>query len=148
MKSENTPRLKRCQRNRKRSKRRAIFCPVHGCHLDSVSQKHPLYADKPGQLQERGIGRLSALLLIATSTAVPLQGEWLEAFWCSECQEVQWYYVRKGPERTYEVSLAPQELWQQASGVLDPRGNPSVGEFTLRHSRMPSMGTIKDFKYM
>ena len=84
---------RRCDRNRKRSKRRAIYCPAHGCYLDSVSQKHSLFAHKPEQLQQRGIGRMSALLLIASDTAVSLPGEWLEAFWCTECQETKWYYV-------------------------------------------------------
>ena len=138
---------KRCTRNRKRSKRRAIYCPIHGCYLDSVSQKHALFAENPGQLKERGIGRLSARMLFATATAVPLTGEWLEAFWCSQCQETQWYHVRKGPDRSYEVTVAPQELWQQATGILDPRGNPSVGQFTRRHARMPSLGGLKDFRY-
>lgn len=63
---------RRCDRNRKRSKRRAIYCPIHGCYLDSVSQKYPLFADRPGQLQQRGIGRQTALFLVANKTAVPL----------------------------------------------------------------------------
>ncbi|MGB3637280.1 MAG: hypothetical protein WBA39_06815, partial [Rivularia sp. (in: cyanobacteria)] len=74
--------LKRCDRNRKRSKRRAIYCPVHGCYLHSVSQKYRLFASHPGQLQQKGIGRLHAKILIASQTAVLLEDEWLEAFWC------------------------------------------------------------------
>ena len=133
----------RCVRNRKRSKRRAIFCPEHGCYLDSVSQKHPLYTESAKELRSRGIGRLSALLLVANRTAVPLVGEWLEAFWCNECQEARWYYVRKVGDRQYEVQLAPKELWMQASGVIDPNGNPSVGEFTRRQARARS--GVRDF---
>ena len=93
------------------------------------------------------MGRLSALMLIAADTAVLLTGEWLEAFWCTQCQETKWYYIRK-LEQTYEVQLAPRELWQQATGVLDPHGNPSISDFTRRHSRMPSMGRLKDFRYI
>ncbi len=74
---------RRCDRNRKRSKRRAINCPIHGCYLNSVSQKYQLYADRAGQLQQRGIPRRNALMLVAHQTAVPLDGEWVEAFWCS-----------------------------------------------------------------
>lgn len=125
----------RRERNRKRSKRRGIFCPIHGCYLDSVSQKHPLFASTPGQLQQRGVGRLSAQILVAARTAVPIEGEWLEAFWCDQCQETKWYHIKKC-DRFYEVSLAPIELWQQAMGAINPDGNPSVGEFTLRNSRM------------
>lgn len=125
---------RRCDRNRKRSKRRAIFCPTHGCYLDSASEKYPLYADRPGQLQQKGISRKDALMLIASQTAIPLTGEWLEAFWCKHCQDIKWYHVKKC-DRAYEVTLAPPELWQQAMGVV-PLGNPSVSEYTLRNAKM------------
>ncbi|MBE9049458.1 hypothetical protein IQ243_03380 [Nostocales cyanobacterium LEGE 11386] len=139
---------RRCDRNRKRSKKRAIYCPVHGCYLDSVSQKYQLFADQPGQLQQRGMSRRNALMLVANQTAVPIEGEWLEAFWCEQCQQTKWYHVRKVNERTYEVALAPQELWQQVTGVVDPKGNPTVGEFTRRHSRVLNQHSINDFKFV
>jgi hypothetical protein len=139
---------RRSGRNRKRSKRRAIHCPVHGCHLNSVSQKYQLYADRAGQLQQRGINRLNAMMLIATQTTVPLEGEWVEAFWCEQCQQTKWYHVRKVEERTYKVTLAPQEIWQQVTGVIDPHGNPSVGEFTRRHARLVSYNGLKDFQFV
>ena len=109
-------RRRRCDRNRKRSKRRAIYCPEHGCYLDSASQKHRLYAESPQHLKERGVGRRTALLLFATATTVPLDGEWLECFWCDQCQETNWYHVRKVGDREYQLSPAPRELWQQATG--------------------------------
>ncbi|MGJ5674908.1 MAG: hypothetical protein ACR9NN_15050 [Nostochopsis sp.] len=138
---------RRCDRNRKRSKRRAIYCPIHGCYLDSVSQKYSLFADRPGQLQQRGMGRQTALFLVAKKTAVPLQGEWLEAFWCDQCQEKKWYHLRKR-DRIYEVSIAAPELWQQAMGVSYPEGNPSVGEFTRRHAKMVGSKSSKDFGFI
>ncbi|WP_096625783.1 hypothetical protein [Calothrix sp. NIES-3974] len=139
---------KRCDKNRKRSKRRAIYCPIHGCHLDSVSQKYTLYTEKPEELQKRGINRQSALMLVASQTAVPLVGEWLEAFWCPHCQQTKWYYVKKLDNRKFEISPAPTALWQQAIGVKSTQGNPSVGEFTLRHSRMNRYQGIKDFIFI
>lgn len=138
---------RRCDRNRKRSKRRAIYCLVHGCYIESMSQKYPLFAEKAGQLQQRGINRRDALLLVAAKTAVPLEGEWLEAFWCQECQATTWYHVRK-QESGYELSVAPTELWQQATGVTHPGGNPTVGEFTRRHARMLNYQGIKDFRFI
>jgi hypothetical protein len=138
---------RRCDRNRKRSVRRAIYCPMHGCYLDSVSQKHPLFADKAGQLQQRGMGRKSSLLLIGSKTTVLLSGEWLEAFWCQECQETKWYHVRKR-NNTYDLCVALPELWQQAMGVIPPQGNPSVGEFSLRHSRRINYQCREDFKFV
>jgi hypothetical protein len=137
----------RCVRNRKRSKRRSILCPKHGCYLDSVSQKHYLFADTPEQLRLRGVNRLSSELLIKTNTTVSLSGEWLEAFWCEQCQESRWYYVQK-TDRTYEVSLAPEALWRQVGGVIDPKGNPSVGEFTRTQSRMTRYQGLKGFNFV
>lgn len=138
---------KRRDRNRKRSKRRAIFCPTHQCYLDSVSQKHTIYADKADQLQSRGITRKKALLLVATKTTIPLTGEWLEAFWCEHCQEKQWYHVHKR-DQEYQISLASPELWQQATGVISIQGNPSVSEFTRRQSRCQGSTAVKDFRYI
>lgn len=145
---------RRCERNRNRSKRRAIYCPIHGCYLESVSQKYPLFADRAGQLQQRGFSRQNALILIAAKTAVSLEGEWLEAFWCDQCQQTKWYHVKKRVNKTqnkeiciYEVSIVSPELWQQAIGVIHPEGNPSVGEFTRRHAKMLSYNGSKDFHF-
>ncbi len=136
--------LRRCDRNRKRSKRRAIYCLVHGCYLHSVSKKYQLFASRPEQLQQKGVGRQSAKILIASKTAVLLENEWLEAFWCDECQQTKWYHVQKlstsSQQQTgrnaYSVSFAPTQLWQQAVGVDEVRGNPTVSEFSRRHARM------------
>jgi len=70
---------------------------------------------------------------VASQTAVSLTGEWLEGFWCEECQETKWYHVRKR-ENTYQLSVAPPELWQQAAGLAHPNGNPSVSEFTRKQA--------------
>lgn len=146
-------RTRRCDRNRNRSKRRSIYCPIHQCYLDSTSKKYRLFADKPEHLQERGMKRLSALTVIHTYTAVPLIGEWLEQFWCQACQENNWYHVRKfdnpnmrGGQFRYELLLAPPELWQQVTGVIQPGGNPSVGEFTRRAARDSSYTGVKGFR--
>lgn len=139
---------RRCDRNRKRSKRRNIYCPKHGCYLHSVSQKHPIYADRAEQLQERGLARRYALLAVATRTTVLLSGEWLEAFWCDECQSREWYHVRRSENNQYEVSIAPPELWQQATGVIHPHGNPSVGEFTRKLAQKTAYPAIREFHFM
>lgn len=135
-------------RNRKRSKRRAIFCPIHQVYLDSVSQKYPLFASKPEHLQQRGMGRRTALTLMSHQASVPLVGEWLEAFWCDHCQENQWYHVRKTDANAYQLTPAPRDLWMQASGVILPTGNPSVGEFTRRQARQTRFSGVKDFYRM
>jgi hypothetical protein len=139
--------LRRCDRNRNRSKRRAIYCPVHGCYLDSVSKKYQLFADTAGQLQQRGLARHKALMLISSQTTVSLDGEWLEIFWCDGCQKTQCYHVHK-TGGVYTLAIAPTELWQQVTGVIHPHGNPSVGEFTRRQSRMATYKEINEFRYI
>ncbi len=133
------------RRNRKRSKRRSIYCPRHGCYIDSVSQKHRLYADKAEHLRDRGMGRKAAVRVIASYTTVPLEGEWLEAFWCEECQQNEWYWVVKSPESNYLLNRIPEDLWQQAQGVILATGNPTVSEFTRRQSRRMNYYGVKDF---
>ncbi|MDJ0696287.1 hypothetical protein [Mastigocoleus sp. MO_188.B34] len=123
---------KRCHRNRNRSTRRAIYCLNHGCYIDSVSQKYPLFADRAGQLQERGMSRRSAVILLHNNATVLLEGEWLEAFWCEQCQQTKWYRIRKVDKHRYIPSIAPRELWLQVDGVAYPLGNAFVGEFTRR----------------
>lgn len=137
---------RRCDRNRKRSKRRAIYCPIHNCYLDSVSQKHSIYSNQTSHLKQHGLGKSASRRILASQSEVILREHWLEAFWCEECQTVQWYHIRK-TDQTYQVSVAPSELWQRAIGVTDPRGNPSVGEFTRKQARMAGH-QIKQFRHM
>jgi len=140
---------RRCDRNRKRSKRRAILCPEHGIHLNSVSQKYPLFACDAHHLRERGYGRQTATLLVATYGTVPLNGEWLESFWCDHCQETRWYYVkREADNRTFTLTPAPKELWQQVSGVVNPYGNPTVSEFTRKAARANGLHGRKVFNFL
>ncbi|XGV98111.1 MAG: hypothetical protein ACAF41_04065 [Leptolyngbya sp. BL-A-14] len=137
---------RRCNRHRKRSKRRAIFCPLDQSPMDSVSPKYPLYADKSEHLQQRGLSRKRTLGLMAAQTTVQLEGEWLEAFWCPLCQQRNWFHVHRLNPSTYTVARAPEALWQQVSGVIQPYRNPSVGEFTSRQARMMAFNGVKDFR--
>ena len=133
------------RRNRKRSKRRAIYCPIHGCYIDSVSQKHRLYADKAEHLRDRGMSKRASLRVMASYTTVALEREWLEAFWCEECQQNEWYWIAQSEDKTYGLSRIPEDLWQQAQGVILSTGNPTVSEFTRRQSRRMSYQGAKDF---
>jgi hypothetical protein len=137
---------RRCERNRKRSKRRAIYCPIHSCHMDSVSQKHTIFTDDIGQLRQKGIGKRNAQFLLASQNTVLLNGEWLEAFWCEQCQQTKWYHIQK-EERTYHVSVAPEHLWRQAIGVLPIHGNPSVSEFTKAQARFSGYQMMPTYQY-
>jgi hypothetical protein len=135
------------KRKHRRSNRRQIYCPAHACYLDSVSRRYRLFADTVDQLRTRGVSHQQALLLCATNTTVSLEGEWLEKFWCDCCQMSEWYHVAKSGERSYAISKAPRELWQQVSGVIDAEGNPSVGEFTRRSAGMNGYQGLKGFNF-
>ncbi|WP_338017054.1 hypothetical protein [Myxacorys almedinensis] len=113
-----------------------------------MSQKFSLYADRAEQLQQRGVSRRNALMVVSTRTTVMLSGEWLEAFWCDECQQTQWYHIHRLDNNRYQVALAPAELWQQAIGVINAQGNPSVSEFTQKQSRMVGFNSAKEFRFV
>jgi len=115
--------------------------------MDSVSQKYQLFADNVQQLRQRGMCRQNAHILVSANTTVSIKGEWLEAFWCDRCQKTEWYYVQKTGEHVYHLSLAPSRLWQQVTGTIDPRGNPSVGEFTRKQSKRLSYNSSKSFRF-
>lgn len=81
------------------------------------------------------MGAKTAKLVINTHGTVPLSDEWLEAFWCNQCQAKRWYHVRKLGDRQYVAKVAPAVLWRQVSGVIDPHRNPSISEFSDRSAR-------------
>ena len=117
--------------------------------MDSTSRKYRLFADRPEQLRDRGMKRLSALMLIQHCTAVSIAGEWLEEFWCPDCQEKTWYHVRiddSAARARYHLLPAPEQLWQQVSGVIQPGGNPSVSEFSRRSARSTRYAGLKGFQ--
>jgi hypothetical protein len=109
----------RPKRNRNRSKRRQIFCPMHGCQMDSVSSKHSIFGDRVEHLQQAGFDRGLANMLMNEHTTISIPGEWLEKFWCMECDQAEWYRVKR---------------------------YPSVGEFTRKQAK--ATGMVRDFKFI
>lgn len=93
-------------RNRKRSKRRAIFCPIHLGYLESRSPKYKVPA-----CQEKDDDAVQ--IDGAADEAAPFLCEWVESFWCPECQVKSWYHVKESLPRCYEVVLASADLCQQ-----------------------------------
>ena len=106
MQGESTKKQKRSTRNRKRSKRRAIFCPVHSSYLESRSPKYKLSSCQEGH----DAGRMDS---VDDGEMPPFLYEWIEAFWCPECQVEGWYYVKENPPRCYAVKQVSAELCQQ-----------------------------------
>ncbi len=129
---------KRCEHNRKRTRPggRRIACPIHGCYLSSCSRKYSIFTESLQQLRERGVSKRKAQLSLVVSQVVPLQHEWLEAFWCCECEAQTWYHVRKVDDG-YRLQTVTAEHWRQATGVAPPPGyNPSVSEFSQREAHL------------
>jgi hypothetical protein len=68
------------------------------------------------------------LTLLATEATAMMEDEWLEAFWCDECQETQWYHVKKIVSDTqgksarisYEISVVSRSDFWQSTSVISP----------------------------
>ncbi|TFI55107.1 hypothetical protein BLD44_007170 [Mastigocladus laminosus UU774] len=88
----------------RKSKRRAITCVRHTrTQLESNGEKTYL----PG-------------------------GSWLEQFWCSECQSIEWYLVQGDRTNGFTARLAQKS---EMLGSVSVDGNPSVSEYSKRCSR-------------
>lgn len=60
---------------------------------------------------------------------------------------MRWHHITKRDD-IYLMSVASRELWQQAIGVVNPQGNPTVSEFSRRHARIIAFQGIKDFQFI
>lgn len=122
---------------RTRSGGRRIKCPEHGCFVHSTSQKHRLFTCTAQYGQHFGANGRQAL--VETPGEVCVTDEWLEAFWCPECQDTNWHLVKK-TETGHELASIPPRLWERTLGTVYPWGNPSVSEYSRKQSRPPQYG--------
>ncbi len=137
-------------RPRSRSRRRVLFCPHHPEErLLSVSAKYHLYLTDVGHLVLRGLSRKKAdEILQAYRRVVSLTDEWLECFWCESCQSSTWWHVRRHDRLSYSLSVVERELWEQASGVIRPEGNPTVSQFSRRHARATGVQGLRQYRFL
>jgi len=138
------------KRSRRRSKRRELLCPKHPEQkIFSVSAKYHLYVTEIGQLMLRGLSkRKSDELLAAFNRVLPLTGEWLECFWCEDCQSSSWWHVNRHDQQEYSLSSIPRELWEQASGVIRAEGNPTVSDFSRRQARATGVTGLRQYRFL
>lgn len=134
----------------RRPARRELFCPHHPeQRLFSVSAKHHLYLTEAGPLILRGLSKRRAdELLSAYRKVLPLTDEWIERFWCEQCGSSSWWHVRRLDRISYTISAVPVELWEQATGVVRPEGNPTVSQFTRRHARANGVTGMRQYRFM
>jgi hypothetical protein len=137
-------------RSRRRPRRRELFCPSHPeAKLISVSGKHHLYLTDVGQLVIRGLSKRKAdEILAAFNHVVPLSNEWLECFWCDDCQDSKWWHVKRNDRLSHTLHPAPRELWEQATGVIRPEGNPTISQYTRRHARASGVSGRRQFRFL
>ncbi|BAZ08384.1 hypothetical protein NIES4071_01890 [Calothrix sp. NIES-4071] len=66
---------------------------------------------------------------MANEATAFLKDEWLEAFWCDECQQTNWYHIKKvdvndaqtqSESITYQVLTALPAHWQQTISAIFP----------------------------
>ena len=140
----------RPSRNRRRSKRRQLHCPIHPDQkIVSVSAKHFLYLTDVGQLVLKGFSRRRAdELLAAYNQVLPLTDEWLECFWCEVCGSSSWWHVRRHDRLDHSLSPVCRDLWLQASRVILPEGNPSISEFSRRQARAVGVSGMRQYRFL
>lgn len=102
-KSSSAP--KRSVRNRKRSKRRSIFCEIHNCYLESESPKYKL--SNLAAKNEKEKEKLNEFLLSLSEGqhTENIQATWVEAFWCPQCKETRWYHITETALRCYNATM-------------------------------------------
>lgn len=132
--------LRRCDRNRKRSKPggRRLKCLHHDCPLQSLHHKHRLFASTTQQHRQSSMAISKAATLSSEQNVIPLSNEWLENFWCQECMHTSWYHVKKSGD-TFHLLPATRSIWRRACGVINMRGHITASDFTLRNSRKLSI---------
>lgn len=138
------------QRQRRRSRRRELFCPLHPEErLYSVSPKHHLYLTDVGQLMVRGLSkRRAGELLRSYRQVLPLSNEWIEGFWCEACATTTWWHVTRQDRLLHSLAPVARELWEQASGVILAEGNPSVSQFSRRQARAIGVQGQRQYRFL
>lgn len=136
--------------SRRRPRRRDLRCPLHPeKKLFSVSPKHHLYLTDSGQLILKGMSKRKAdEVLAAYNNVLSLTDEWLECFWCEDCQSSTWWHVKRIAPLKYSLGSVSQELWEQASGVIRPEGNPTVSQYTRRNARFGGIQGLRQYRYL
>jgi hypothetical protein len=108
-----------------------------------------LYITDTGPLVLTGMGKRKASeLLEAYNNVLAIGNEWLECFWCEHCQQSRWWHVIRHDRINHELKPISREIWERASGVIRPEGNPTIGEFTRKQARATGAQGMRQYKFM
>ena len=113
--------VRHSSRNRKRSKRRAIYCKIHNCYLQSESPKYR--TDLLGVKDTQTKKKLSEVLLFLSEESVSedVRVAWIELFWCPQCEKRRWYHVMRKDSCSYRVTALSDSLCMEQEKKLPDR---------------------------
>ena len=124
------------QRQRRRPKRRELFCPAHPeQRIEGNGRKYFLHLLSAEELQQRGMAAKTARLVIQAHPVLVLSNEWLEELFCPQCGGSRWCHITKHDRVEHSVRWAPRHLWEQVAHVDPIAANPTVSQFTRREAR-------------
>ncbi len=124
------------QRQRRRPKRRELFCPAHPeQRIEGNGRKYFLHLLSAEELQQRGMAAKTARLVIQAHPVLVLNNEWLEELFCPQCGGSRWCHITKHDRVEHSVRWAPRHLWEQVAHVDPIAANPTVSQFTRREAR-------------
>jgi 6-phosphogluconate dehydrogenase (decarboxylating) len=111
------------------------------------------YIDAPVSGGEVGAKAASLTIMCGGDEAVfnrvlPLNGEWLECFWCDHCETSSWWHVKRHEGLDYTLSPVPRELWEQGTGVIRAEGNPTVSDFSRRQARATGVTGLRQYRFL
>ena len=135
-------------RHKRRSRRRALFCPAHPDQpIQGNGKKYYLHLLQPEQLRQRGFNAKKTQLILNAYPVLVLSNEWLEELFCPKCSSSRWCHVIKHDKVSHTVRWAPRDLWEHVAHVDHIAGNPTVSEYTRRNARCNALKRVNSKRF-
>lgn len=125
--------------NKRRSRKQIhkFYCPHCGARLWRMGhEKYHLFCQGISEIQEEfNLTRKKASFLSAQELTPVNPNCWLEEFFCQDHGKF-WLRVSKLADGSLTTCQVSVKDWKRTTRTIDPNlPNPSVGEYTYRHSR-------------
>jgi hypothetical protein len=120
-----------------RKRNQKFYCPKCEARLWRIGNpKYSLFCQGITEIQQGfNLSRKKASFLAAQEFAPVNRNTWLEEFLCSEHGKI-WMRVTKSPDGLLTACQATDRDWKRTTRTIHPNlPNPSVSEYTYRHSR-------------
>jgi hypothetical protein len=125
-------------KRKSRGKSSKFYCPYCQTRLWRMGhQKYYLVSQNLDDIKKDfNLTRKKASLLAAQQPHPVNLNIWIEDFFCPGHGEKIWLRICKNPDQSLSVTEAGEADWKRTSRTIDPdRPNPSVSDYTYRHSR-------------